>query len=134
MSTVFVVPRAHRRKAIYGCHLDAGHQGQNRMVSLFLERFWWPGMTLAVKIAVKQCEQCIKHEDDGGKAALVPIIASGPMDLLHLNFTKIEMSGNNEKELKKKPEIVNVLMIARCICSILHSTSHSTYAAYQNPY
>ena len=33
------------------------------------------------------------------------------MDLLHLDFTKIEISSDCKKELKKKPEIVNVLVI-----------------------
>ena len=42
---------------------------------------------------------------------MVPIEAMGPMDLLHLDFTKIEISGDSKKELKKKPEIVNVLVI-----------------------
>ena len=35
----------------------------------------------------------------------------GPMDLLHLDFTKIEVSGDHEKELKRKPEVVNVLVV-----------------------
>ena len=30
----FVVPRAHRRTAIDGCHCDAGHQGKKRIESL----------------------------------------------------------------------------------------------------
>ena len=34
---VFIIPKAHRRKAISGCHQDAGHQGQNRTASLLLE-------------------------------------------------------------------------------------------------
>ena len=34
---VFIIPKAHRRKAIDGCHQDAGHQGQNRTTSLLLE-------------------------------------------------------------------------------------------------
>ena len=42
---------------------------------------------------------------------MVPIEATGPMDLLHLDFTKIKVSGDHEKELKKKPEIVNMLVI-----------------------
>ena len=42
---------------------------------------------------------------------LVPIEAMGPMDLLHLDFTKIEISGDSEKELKKNPEIMNMLVI-----------------------
>ena len=35
----------------------------------------------------------------------------GPMDLLHLDFTKIKVSGDCKKELKRKPEIVNVLVV-----------------------
>ena len=31
-----VVPRAHRRTAIDGCHHDAGHQGKKRTGSLYL--------------------------------------------------------------------------------------------------
>ena len=33
------------------------------------------------------------------------------MDLLHLDFTKIEVSGDCKKELKKKPKIVNILVV-----------------------
>ena len=60
---------------------------------------------------VKNCKQCIRHEGESGNAPLVSIEATGPMDLLHLDFTKIEVSSDSEKELKKKSEIVNVLMI-----------------------
>ena len=56
MTTVFVILRAHRQKAIDGCHWDAGHQGQNQSVSLLLEHFWWPGMTMDTRSAVKKCD------------------------------------------------------------------------------
>ena len=36
----FVMPRAHRRTAIDGCHHDAGHQGKKRMESLISDQFW----------------------------------------------------------------------------------------------
>ena len=111
MSTVFVIPKAHRQKVIDGCHQDVGHQGQNWTTSLLLEQFWWPGMTMEAKSAMKNCEQCIRHEGEDGRAPLVSIEATGPMDLLHLDFTKIEISGDHERELKKKPQIVNVLVI-----------------------
>ena len=67
-------------------------------------------MTLEVKSAMKNCKQCLHHDGDSVRAPLVPIEATGPMDLLHLDFTKIEVSGNHE-ELKRKPEIVNVLVV-----------------------
>ena len=110
-TVVFIVPKAHRQKAIDGCHWDVGHQGQNRTTSLLLKWFWWPGMTLEVKSAVKNCRQCLHHDGESIRALLVPIEAMGPMDLLHLDFTKIEVSGDCEKELKRNPEIVNVLVV-----------------------
>ena len=64
-----------------------------------------------VKSAVKNCKQCLWHDGESVRAPLVPIEAMGPMDLLHLDFTKIEVSGDCKKELKKKPEIVNVLAV-----------------------
>ena len=74
---------------------------------------------LEVKSAVKNCKQCLHHDGDSVRAPLVPIEAMGPMDLLHLDFTKIEVSGDHEKELKRKPEIVNVLVVTD------HFTQHT---------
>ena len=68
-------------------------------------------MTLEVKSAMKNCKQCLHHDGDSVRAPLVPIEATGPMDLLHLDLTKIEVSGDHEKELKKEPEIVKVLVV-----------------------
>ena len=68
-------------------------------------------MKVEVKSAVKNCKQCLQHDGESVRALLVPIEAMGPMDLLHLDFTKIEISGDHKKELKKKPKIVNVLVV-----------------------
>ena len=40
----FVVPSIHQWAALNGVHQDAGHQGQQRMLALAQERFWWPEM------------------------------------------------------------------------------------------
>ena len=37
----FVVPWAHRRTTIDGCHHDAGHQGKKITESLISDQFWW---------------------------------------------------------------------------------------------
>ena len=77
-TVIFIVPKAHRQKAIDGCHQDVGHQGQNRTTSLLLEWFWWPGMTLGVKSTVKNCKQCLHHDGDSVRAPLVPYRSYGP--------------------------------------------------------
>ena len=51
----FIVPRAHRRTAIDGCHCNAGHQGKKRIESLVSDRFWWPGVYEDVDRAIKNC-------------------------------------------------------------------------------
>ena len=53
----FVVPRAHRRTAINGCHHDAGHQGKKRTDSLTSDRFWWP-------VSMKMLTEQSKIADD----------------------------------------------------------------------
>ena len=70
------------------------------------------------KSAIKKCKQCLRYDGEGGRAHLVLIEATGPMDLLHLDFTKIKISSYSKKELKKKPEIFKMLMIMD------HSTQH----------
>ena len=65
---------------------------------------------------LKNCKQCLHHDGDSIRAPLVPIEATGSMDLLHL---EIKVSGDREKELKTKPEIVNMLVV------IDHFTQHT---------
>ena len=51
-------------------------------------------MMMDAKSTIKKCEQCLWHDRESGRTPLVPIEAMGPMDLLHLDFTKIEISGD----------------------------------------
>ena len=114
---LFIIPRVYQRRAIDGCHQDAGHQGQNRMLSLAAERFWWPDMPPEVRNAVKNCQKYIKHEFNSSKEPLHPIIVTAPLDLVHIDFTSIEVSGDDN--LHTTPAIVPVLVITD------HFTRHS---------
>ena len=42
----FIVPMAHRVVAMNRCHRDTGHQGQQQILSLQQDQFWWPGMVM----------------------------------------------------------------------------------------
>ena len=114
---LFVVPRAYQQRAIDGCHQDASHQGQNHTLSLAAERFWWPGMPSEVRNAVKNCQKCIKHEFNSTREPLHPIIATTPLDLVHIDFTSIKVSGDDN--LHTTPTVVPVLVITN------HFTRHS---------
>ena len=52
----FIIPRAHWRTAIDGCHHDTSHQGKKRMESLASDQFWWPGVFKDINRAVQNCK------------------------------------------------------------------------------
>ena len=87
---LFMVPKAHRTATLNGCHQDAGHQGRDQMLSLLQERFWWLGMAKQMRQVIKTCRCCLQYEGSNPKAPLCPIVATTPLDLLHIDFTSIE--------------------------------------------
>ena len=56
--------------------------------------------------SIKSCVHCLQHEGNLSKVALHPIVATTLMDLLHVDFTSIEMT----LELNRPPKITNVLV------------------------
>ena len=90
---LFIVPKAHRTAALNRCHQDAGH-------------FWWPGMAKQMRQVIKACRCCLQYEGSTPKAPLCPIVATTPLDLLHVDFTSIETM----MELDKSPQVGNVLV------------------------
>ena len=45
-----VLPPSFRTKAIEGCHDQVGHLGQDRVLELLRDQFYWPGMHADVGI------------------------------------------------------------------------------------
>ena len=41
--------------------------------------------------AIRNCEKCIQHEGTCAKAPMQPIIVTAPLELLHIDFSNIEM-------------------------------------------
>ena len=69
-----------------------GHQGCDCTLSLLWEHFWWPGMANQIWQSIKSCACCLQHESNLSKAPLHPVVAIALMDLLHVDFTCIEMT------------------------------------------
>ena len=103
---LFVVPRAHQIATLNGCHQDVGHQGHDLTLSLLQECFWWPGMANQMRQVIKTCRHCLQYEGTTPKASLCAIVATAPLDLLHVDFTSIETM----MELDKSPRVANVLV------------------------
>ena len=56
--------------------------------------------------SIKSCTHCLQHDGDLYKAPLHPIVAAALMDLLHIDFTSIDMT----LELNRPPKVANVLV------------------------
>ena len=63
-------------------------------------------MTNQVQKSLRSCTHCLQHEGNLSKVPLHPIVSTAPMDLLHIDFTSIEMT----MEPNRPPKVVNVLM------------------------
>ena len=87
-----VVCMAHRMVAMNGCYRGVGHQGQQQTLSLLEDWFWWPGMAMQIQRAISGCERCIHHQGAHAKAPLQTILVTSPLELLHMDFTSIEMA------------------------------------------
>ena len=102
----FVVLTAHRVVAMNGCHRNTGHQGQQQLLSLLQDQFWWSGMAIQMQKVISSCERCIQCEGASAKAPLQAILVTSPLDLLHVDFTGIEMT----MELGQPPHLLNILV------------------------
>ena len=103
----FVVPNHKWRATIDGCHWHTGHQGHDRTLSLIQEWFWWPEMVQETVRSVCNCARCIQFEMTVQKPGLEPILCTEPMDLVHINYVKMEVTVG----LKEKPEVKDVLVV-----------------------
>ena len=99
---LLVIPQSHRQRAIEGCHDQVGHLGQDRVLDLLRDRFYWPGMHADVVSYINSCPRCLRRKSQQDKAPLVNIETSQPLELVHLDYLKIEPSKGN---------IENVLVI-----------------------
>jgi len=92
-----VLPSRCRGAALKGLHDNVGHPGRDRTVSLLSERFYWPGMTKDIETHVQSCDRCIKRKTTAGKAPLVNIQTSQPLELVCMDFLALETSKGGQQ-------------------------------------
>ena len=103
---LFVVLRAHQVTTLNGCHQDARHQGCDHTLSLLQECFWWPGMANQVRQSIRACTCCLQYKGGFPKAPLHPIVTTAPLDLLHVDFTSIDIT----LDPNQLPRVTNVFV------------------------
>ena len=83
------------------------NQGHDHTLSLLQECFWCPGMVKQIRQSIRACTCCLQYKGSFPKAPLCPIVATAPLDLLHVDFTSIETS----LEPNISPRVTNVLVL-----------------------
>ena len=78
-----------------GCHDKVGHLGQDRVLELLRDRFYWPGMHMDVACYINSCPRCIRRKSQPDTAPLHNIEATQPLELIHLDYLQIEPSKGN---------------------------------------
>ena len=63
-------------------------------------------MAKQMRQVIEACRCCLQYEGGTPKVPLCPIVATTPLDLLHVDFTSIETM----MELDQSPRVTNVLV------------------------
>ena len=63
-------------------------------------------MAKQMRQVIRASKHCLQYEGGTPKALLCPIVATAPLDLLHVDFTSIETT----LELNQSPRVTNVLV------------------------
>ena len=71
------------------CHKDYGHLGMDHVQILLQERFYWPKMSEDVRTVIRTCERCMRFKTTPQCEEMYPIMATYPLELIHLDFLSI---------------------------------------------
>ena len=85
-----VLPTAQREVALRGCHDEVGHLGLEHMLYLMHDRFFWPHMAAQAKEHIGKCCPCLAFKARQRKAPLENIMATHPLELVHLDYLCLE--------------------------------------------
>ena len=102
----FMLPQSYWKQALEACHENMGHLGIERTTALLKDHFYWPSITKDVEKHIKSCPRCLRFKTQPEKAELNPVIATRPLELVHIDYLTIEAPTNS-----KSGKDVNVLII-----------------------
>ena len=84
------LPAVHGEVTLKGCHNKVGHLGLECMLDLMHDWFFWPCMAAQVKEHIGKCHPCLTFKAKQPKAPHENIVATHPLELVHLNYLCLE--------------------------------------------
>ena len=85
-----LLPATQREVALKGCHYLVGHLGLECMLNLMCDQFFWPHIAAQAKEHIRKCCPCFAFKAKQPKAPLENIVATHPLELVHLNYLCLE--------------------------------------------
>ena len=75
---------------MHGAHEDVGHLSFEQMLDILCDMFYWPNMEADMTCHVCICEQCLRFRSKPDKAELCTLLATHPLELVHMDFLTLE--------------------------------------------
>ena len=96
-----VLPQQYHRKILTALHNNMGHQGIDCTIDLLRERVYWPSIVKDVQNWITGCHRCQVARGDytQPKPKIGDLEANNPLDLICLDFTKIDPSKSGKENV-----------------------------------
>ena len=111
-----VLPQRFHRKILVSLHDHMGHQGMDRTIDLLKERVYWPSMVKDAQNWVTGCRRCQVARGDYNqpKPRIGHLEANNPLDLVCLDFTKIDPSKTGKENVLVITDAFSKFSLAVC--------------------
>ena len=109
-----VLPQRYHCKILKALHDHMGHQGIDRTMDLLRERVYWPSMAKDTQNWVTNCRRCQITWGDYNqpKPKIGHLEAHNPLDLVCLDFTKIDPSKTGKENILVITDVFTKLSLA----------------------
>ena len=111
-----VLPQRYHRKVLTALHDHMGHQGIDRTLDLLRERVYWPSMAKDAQNWVTNCHHChiARGDYNQPKPTIGHLEAHNPLDLVCLDFTKIDPSKTGKENVLVITDAFTKFSLAVC--------------------
>ena len=111
-----VLPQRYHRKVLTALHDHMGHQGIDRTLDLLRERVYWPSMARDAQDWVTNCRRCqiARGDYNQPKPKIGHLEAHNPLDLVCLDFTKIDPSKTGKENVLVITDAFTKFSLAVC--------------------
>ena len=111
-----VLPQRYHRKVLTALHDHMGHQGIDRTLDFLRERVYWPSMAKDAQDWVTNCHRCqiARGDYNQPKPKIGHLEAHNPLDLVCLDFTKIDPSKTGKENVLVITDAFTKFSLAVC--------------------